>query len=113
MDKAPRDFSDNVRKIFKSWAKRHIPNKRDRLSRPLWAESRVRYDDMESWREYGIIPAHVVDGIEDVDQWAWDTMACYVTSPYDCSGQAFTRFIDTHRNPDGTVSYVHHMSLDL
>ena len=32
---------------------------------------------------------------------------------YDCSGRLFTFLIDWHRNPDGNVSYIHQMEIDI
>lgn len=80
--------------------------------------------DGESWSYYGFVmgeefsdwydaetTAELTDS--DIAEWFEDHMAVRIYSDYDCTGRAFTQGIDWHRNPDGSISYVHHMALDV
>ena len=50
---------------------------------------------------------------EEIRKELYDNMEVRICSPYDCTGQWFTRWIDFHRNPNGMISYVHNMGLDV
>lgn len=80
----------------------------------LMYEPRVRYsEDGESVTEYGWVdPEDYTD--EEIQEY-FDEQWKHVNWPaqWDCSGQLFTVCIDWHRNPNGMISYVHHMALDV
>lgn len=117
MEKAVRSegFTDSVRHLFRRVYKERGWRRADRLRIPMSVHPRVRVDeDGEGWREYGIIPADLVNEAEgDIDGWLWSLFGVEIHSPYDCTGMPFTVMIDWHLNPDGSVSFVHWMSLDV
>jgi hypothetical protein len=53
------------------------------------------------------------DVTDDEIQEFFDSQRMVIVSPYDCTGYEFTRWIDWHRNPDGSVSYVHATGRDI
>lgn len=53
------------------------------------------------------------DVTDDEIQEFFDSQRMVIVSPYDCTGYEFTRWIDWHRNPDGSVSYVHATGRDV
>lgn len=73
--------------------------------------SAERYDD-ESMIEYGFISKRTDLTDDEIEEWV-DDNTIRIYSPYDCTGQIFTRWIETHRNPNGLASFVHHMGLDV
>lgn len=97
------------KKILKGHSKaaRPIPS--------LMEEPRCAYknDEFDSdLIEYGFL-SHRTDLTDEEIQELVDEMRLVVYSWYDCTGQRFTRWITTHRNPSGLVSYVHNMGLDV
>lgn len=85
----------------------------DRLSKSLEQRERRRYDsDGESWRDYGFIRFEDDATDEEIADF-FRRMEVHISSPWDCTGRVFTNWIDWHKNPNGSVSYVHRMSLDL
>lgn len=80
----------------------------------LMDEPRVHYSENgESVTEYGWVdPENCTD--EEIQEY-FDDQRRYVHWPaqWDCSGQLFTVCIDWKRNPNGMVSYVHRMALDV
>ena len=85
--------------------------KGDTLRHSLNEKARVRWDEGgEGGREYGI---EFMDGWtdEEINEY-FDSQREEIHSIYDCTGRPFTRWIDWHRNPDGSVSYVHQLELD-
>ena len=99
----------NVRRLNGGFAADHC----DRLAEGLSQRERRRYDQGgESWRDYGFV--RLGNGLTD-DEIAdlFRSMEVRIDSPYDCTGKAFTNRIDWHRNPNGSVSYVHRMSIDI
>lgn len=86
--------------------------KDDPLRLPLWAKDRIRWDDDgEGWREYGISDAMRSWTDNEVREY-FDEHRYVIYSDYDCTGRPFTQWVDWHRNPDGSVSYVHQVGLD-
>lgn len=101
---------------------------RDRLAHSMYDGTmwqRFRADeDGEGWRLYGFVlgeefadwyDVETTNDLtdEEVDEWFEDHMAILFYSDYDCTGRAFTQWIDWHRNPDGAISYVHKVGLDV
>ena len=84
----------------------------DHLTKPLWVEDRVVYDpdDEETCYIYGYIYGDRTD--EELETWK-ECEWCYINSWYDCTGQWFTRYIHTHRNPNGRITFVHCKGLDV
>ena len=62
--------------------------------------------------EYGFLSRRTDLTDEEIEELVED-MRMVINSPYDCTGQRFTRYISTHRNPNGLVSFVHAMGLDV
>lgn len=86
---------------------------------------RVRVDsDGEGWRYYGFVlgeefadyyDVETTFDLTDEDIWYYfdDVMWVSINSDHDCTGRAFTSSIRWHRNPDGSISYVHSMEIDV
>lgn len=89
----------------------------------MW--QRFREDaDGEGWRTYGFVMGEEFADYYDVEttfeltdadisRFFRDHMAITINSCYDCTGKPFTRYIDWHRNPDGAISFVHSVALDV
>lgn len=81
----------------------------------LLEDTRVRWDDDNMYcREYGFVdPEDASD--KEIDEWLHDTFERHVHWPaqWDCSGQLFTISIRWHRNPNGYVSFIHSMGVDV
>lgn len=73
---------------------------------------RIYDEDGEGWKEFGFFEA---DGMTDAEiQEYVDGMRIDPNFPaWDCSGLAFTAWIDWHRNPNGWISVVHRVSIDV
>ena len=102
------------KKIFKESYKRSHRGERDVLDNSLLEESRLAYPD-EDWEtciEFGFLSKRTDLTDEEIEELVED-MTLRIYSPYDCTGKRFTRWITTHRNPSGLVSYVHEMGLDV
>lgn len=64
--------------------------------------------------EFGSVEEVYLDLTDDeIDEWFEENMAIRIHSDYDCTGRSFTRWIDWHRNPDGSISYVHSVGIDV
>lgn len=85
--------------------------------RSLRDYSRCLYDeDGEGCKVYGFLPYGDMSKWDDekVEEFINDWLRMpYKPSPYDCTGQIFTYWIDWHRNPDGWISYVHRLLKDV
>lgn len=68
-------------------------------------------NDSELWYRVGMFDP-MDDTDEELQEW-FDEMRIVINSDYDCTGRAFTRYISWHRNPNGMVSYVHALGLDV
>ena len=80
---------------------------------PLTAAARVGYsDDSDSYVEYGFLKCKGYSD-DEVREILDEVIRYQVYSPYDCTGQPFTQWIDWHRNPSGLISYVHHIGIDV
>ena len=75
--------------------------------RPRW-RSNDKYG--EGLCEYGI--KHMEDWSDEAVQGYFDSCRVEIHSDYDCTGELFTAWIHWHRNPDGSVSYVHQLLVD-
>lgn len=117
----------NNDKEYHKWLKRQYKNngtyaaQRDKLAHSMrdgivWQRF-MADDDGEGWKLYGFVdfdPEDVAlasDG--EIDEWFRDNMEIRIYSDYDCTGRSFTRWIDWHRNPDGSISYVHSVGIDV
>lgn len=86
----------------------------DELEKPLKKATRWIYDSTpysETCYEYGFLKGTDYTD-EELQEWK-ETEWCYINSWYDCTGEWFTRWIHTHRNPNGTISFVHCKGLDI
>ena len=95
-------------KVFRQRPKREVTS--------LMDDERVGYcpEDYESVRLYGFLPEAFNSFTDDeVRAWLDDEMRVTINSPYDCTGKWFTCWITFHRNPNGRISYIHRMSLDV
>lgn len=101
---------------------------RDKLAHSMYGGTmwqRFRADeDGEGWRTYGFVMGEEFSDwydVEttndltdaDIDEWFEDHMAVRIHSDHDCTGKAFTARIDWHRNPDGDISFVHQVRIDV
>ena len=69
--------------------------------------------DYDAFTEYGFLPEKCNAWSDDaIDEYV-DDLRERVTSPYDCSGQRFTHWITWHRNPNGRISVVHRLGIDV
>ena len=70
-------------------------------------------DDGECWINYGLFdfPDDYTD--DEIRECLHEELWVSINSPYDCTGKPFTMWIDWHRNPNGMVSVIHHMGLDV
>lgn len=80
--------------------------------------SRTRYwDEMgEYFTEYGILPEtyHFTEEEgEDLDRALYHLFGYEIHSPFDCTGLKFTISIHGHRNPNGKISVIHRMAIDV
>lgn len=62
--------------------------------------------------EYGFLSKRTDLTDEEIQEMV-DDMWIRICSMYDCTGKRFTRYIHTHRNPNGLVTFVHAMGLDV
>ena len=63
----------------------------------------------ESWKEYGIIDGMSDSDLDELINDEWLT----IYSPYDCTGKAFSCWIDTKRNKCGTICWIHCKGIDV
>ena len=103
-----------IKKIEKNAYKRNHRGERDVLDSSLLEESRLacRDEDWETCFEFGFLSKRTDLTDEEIEEMVED-MTIRIYSPYDCTGKRFTRWITTHRNPSGLVSYIHEMGLDV
>lgn len=121
-----REYHKWLKRQYKSYGTYAL---RDKLVHSLcegtrWQRFRAD-EDGEGWRLYGFVMgeefsdwydlAETTDDLtdEDIDEWFEGHMAIRIHSDYDCTGRAYTQWIDWHRNPDGSISYVHQVGLDV
>lgn len=92
-----------LKKIYNQGRKYPLP--------PLRCVPRTLYrgDDCYFF-EYGFLRGEWTD--EEVKE-LMDKKRITINSPYDCTGYAFTVYIDWHRNPNGSVSFVHCKGRDI
>ena len=103
-----------VKKIEKDSYKRTHRGHRDTLKKSLLDEPRIysANEDWETYKEFGFL-SHRTDLTDDEINELVEDMRMIICSPYDCTGKHFTRWIETHRNPSGLVSYIHTIGIDV
>ena len=120
LDKTVRELVDDgfdineLKKLIKTAYKRRIrrlPD--DALELPLWHSTRRRTTGDESMVEYGFVSREEVEEYPSAEECVRDLFEVRNDSPYDCSGRFVTGWLHWHENPDGSVSVVHHMFLDI
>lgn len=113
MDKSEKKFRKVMKRAYKELSERTNRTCLVDTTASLTEHDVVVVDrgDQESWYHIGIM-----DPESDTDaeiQEYFDGMVVEIHSAYDCTGRPFTRYIHWHRNPNGMVSYVHAMTLDV
>ena len=104
-------LTKRTKRLIKRLCKRDCLASSDPLLRSLGERKRIRWDENgEGWREYGI--EHMEDWSDEAVSGYFNSCQVVIRSDYDCTGRPFTQWIDWHRNPDGSVSYVHKLALD-
>lgn len=112
------------RRYYKGVAKKRNANKEDRLAWSLMDSERFVSDPDGGCTYYGFIIGEDFADTYDVEttfdltdeeirEWINSHMWISNYSPYDCTGEEFTCWIDWHRNPCGVISYVHRTALDI
>ena len=86
----------------------------DPLAKPMTQEFRTLFDEEGGYTEYGIVEE---DGTETTDEEIEEYIEkCIklqeINSPYDCTGQHFTRWVDYKRTPAG-IAIVHSVGMDI
>ena len=88
------------------------------LDKSLMEETRIRCWDKwgEYFTEYGFLPETYhfdeAEG-EELDRALDEQFRCRCYYPFDCTGQRFTISIHGHRNPNGRISVIHKMGIDI
>lgn len=105
-----KDLKDEMyHRYFAKGFKKQKPNKPIKSLQDDW---HVIYDeDGEGWTEYGFFSAEGLTD-EEINEYV-EGMRAEIRSPYDCTGKAFTMWIDWHRNPDTSISVIHRLGLDV
>lgn len=71
-------------------------------------------EDGENFSIYGFLPDRFSQYTDsEVREYLDENMREEIYSPYDCTGKRFTEWISFHRNPNGRISYVHRMGIDV
>lgn len=126
-----QDATGMTDKAYHRWLKRQAKEygtyaMRDKLAHgmgdgTLW--QRYAFED-EGWKSYGFVLGEQFADWYDVEttndltddeitEWFDGNMRVIDDSPYDCTGRVFTRYIHWHRNPDGAISYVHAVAMNV
>lgn len=119
-------FSKRQKRAIKEFYKRSNRASSDSLAVSLRVKNRtIVDDDGEGWTDYGYLDddayftimrdtgEYAVFSDEAIDNYFRDYVMVRIYSDYDCTGQAFTDWLNWHMNPDGSVSFQHHMSIDV
>jgi len=70
------------------------------------------YDRDGGWYEFGFYDSEDYSD-DEIKELLWEELGrCYVWTPYDCTGQAFTYWIHFHRCPNGFISVIHRIVID-
>ena len=89
-------------------------NKDDYKMPSLIDDWHVKYDDDgDCWTEYGLCELSDEYTDMEIEKYLYEELALKIFSPYDCTGTAFTMWINWHRNPNGMISIIHHKGLDV
>ena len=90
-----------------------VPDKNNPLEVPIYRKSRYMADkhNYDSCYEYGI--EHMEDWSNEAVKGYFDSKRYEVRSLYDCTGEPVTLWLHWHRNPDGSVSFVHNIGRDI
>lgn len=83
---------------------------RMRETESLGMTERTLWTGPETCVRFGIVNRDVAG--EDLRAFA-ESMVMRTGCAHDCSGRLFTTRIHTHENPDGRVSYVHELAIDI
>lgn len=103
-------------KAFRRFLKKWNNQRPAREVLPLMDEERYGNcsEDGENYTEYGFLAEKYSKFTDDeVNEFLNEFMKLEIRSPYDCTGQRFTLWIDWHRNPCGLISYQHRIGIDV
>jgi hypothetical protein len=99
------------RKFMKNAAKAAMRHRRGPI---IGMQGSLQDSSHELGIEEGIIKYGFLGDVTDEEaSEITESMSFGTGVSYDCSGRLFTFLIYWHRNPDGNVSYIHHMRLDI
>lgn len=113
-----RNFRIFMKKMYKhEFGGRPAPTVFSLMERARIRDDGEPDDCQPYWKEYGYFDGHWSDGTEMTDEEIREYIDEYISvrvySPYDCTGESFTRFIHWHKNPSGLVSYINYMTIDV
>lgn len=109
-------YDDVAAKMLCQLVDKRTYKQRNDYKMPSLIDSWHRHYDTECgeyWKEYGLceFPDDYTD--KEIQEYLYEELWMSIHSPYDCTGKAFTICIDWHRNPNGMVSVIHHIGLDV
>lgn len=104
-----------VRKFLKNLGKGEVKRRShgDRYAMSLQDEPRRIARDYDSFVEYGFYEADGYTDEEITEFLDEEYRIPHYCSPYDCTGKAFTMFLEWHRNPCGLISFRHTVGYDV
>lgn len=85
----------------------------DPLAKPLTEEFRVLYDEEGGYKEYAVLAEDGPTSDDEIEDFIkYHVLLPEINSPYDCTGQHFTRWVYWKRKPAGIV-IIHSVGLDI
>ena len=113
-------ITKTTKRIVRNLYKNNVKQGEDRLAYGLTQADRAVSSD-EGYTEYGYLTHEDVlearstfgEGEEGLRAWFEDARTYSVHSPYDCTGEPFTKWFTLHVNPCGVVSFTHAVGYDF
>ena len=106
-----------VRKFLRRCAKTQMHNLKDPYKVSLMESPRKGNGSYDGYVEYGLYELSEEQKRmteQELRDEIYEAFAIPVWhSPYDCTGKAFTEYINFHKNPCGLVSIIHHVGYDV
>ena len=107
-----------VRKILKRFVKNQLRDVKDSYEqKSLMDMPRKYWESYDGYVEYGLYElteAQKNMSEKELRDLIYEEFAIPEWhSQYDCTGKAFTQFINFHKNPCGLVSIIHHVGFDV
>ena len=104
-----KDLKDEMyERYFLKYMRKQKPRKPTKSLQDDW--HLIGDESGDHWTEFGFF--EVGDMTDEEIEEHVEGMRERVSSPYDCSGQVFTLWIEWHRNPCGWVSVIHRKGID-